>query len=416
MHILASSLVSSLGSGKIEHVNALLNGTTGLSSKMPFHSKISEIETYLGEVKQLEDIQLPSELLSFHCRNNQLAWQALQSNGFAQKVQRLIKRFGAQRIGLVVGTSTSGIMATEEVFSGELAHEDYDYEKTDQMGVLAQFCCEALNIQGPSFVISTACSSSAKVFSVAQRWLNANIVDVVVAGGVDTLCLTTVHGFNALGLVSKNICKPLDVQRDGISIGEAGGFVLLGDKHNKHIMSENFESLVEVVGVGESSDAYHISSPHPEGKGAQLAMLSAMEQAGISIDDVDYINLHGTATSSNDISEISAISHLVNLNSQIWISSTKGFVGHTLGAAGITEIIFCQWALEEQFVPANLNLEQLDPVLALKLESELAAKSVKVPLKSESLTTEQPKMIYAMSNSFGFGGNNASVLLKKEGA
>lgn len=410
MYILASSLVSSLGSGKVEHVNALLNGLTGLSAKAPFHSKIPTIETYLGEVKQLEDIQLPSELADFKCRNNQLAWQALQANNFSQHVQDLIKRFGAQRIGLVVGTSTSGVAATEEVFSGELSQEDYDYEKTDQMGSLAQFCCEALNIQGPSFVISTACSSSAKVFSVAQRWLNANIVDVVIAGGVDTLCLTTVHGFNALGLVSQNICKPLDAKRDGISIGEAGGFVLLGDKN---IMLESAEPLIEVVGVGESSDAYHISSPHPEGEGARLAMESAMVQAGIGIDEVDYINLHGTATPSNDLSEISGIRHLINAGSQVWISSTKGFVGHTLGAAGITEIIFCQWALEAQFVPANLNLEQLDP--ALKLEPEFAAKSIKVPLNSVSLAIEQKTMTYAMSNSFGFGGNNASVLLKRGG-
>jgi len=244
----------------------------------------------------------------------------LQANGFAQQVQDLIKRFGAQRIGLVVGTSTSGVAATEEVFSGELAQEDYDYEKTDQMGSLAQFCCEALKIQGPSFVISTACSSSAKVFSVAQRWLDANIVDVVIAGGVDTLCLTTVHGFNALGLVSKDICKPLDEHRDGINIGEAAGFVLLGDKT---IMSENTMPLIEVVGVGESSDAYHISSPHPEGQGAQLAMESAMAQAGIDIDQLDYINLHGTATPSNDLSEISGISHLVNEKSQLWVKFNK---------------------------------------------------------------------------------------------
>jgi 3-oxoacyl-[acyl-carrier-protein] synthase-1 len=413
MDILASTLVTALGSGKSEHVNALLDNVTGLSSKVPFHSKITEIETYLGEVKQLETIQLPRKLLAFNCRNHQLAWQALQADGFSQKVQGLIKQFGAHRIGLVVGTSTSGIAATEEVFRGELASDEYDYEKTDQMGSLAQFCCEALNVQGPSFVISTACSSSAKVFSVAQRWLKAGIVDVVIAGGVDTLCLTTVHGFNALGLVSKDICKPLDVGREGINIGEAGGFVLLGDKT---LVSECAESSIQVVGVGESSDAYHISSPHPEGQGAQLAMQLAMEQAGIGIDKVDYINLHGTATPSNDLSEISGISHLANVNTPLWISSTKGFVGHTLGAAGITEVIFCQWALEEQFVPANLNLEQFDPALEQKLRSAFMMDNINVPLKTLSLTKESLSMHYAMSNSFGFGGNNASVLLKREGA
>jgi len=406
MHILASTLVSALGSGKSAHIDAFLAGRSGLSSQTLFQQKLPEIKTYLGEVDNLETVQLPESLVSFDCRNNQLAWLALQADGFKQKVDRLVARFGSHRIGLVVGTSTSGIAATEEMFREELQPEDYDYQKTQQMDSLAQFCCQALHIQGPSFVISTACSSSAKVFAVAQRWLNAGLVDAVVVGGVDTLCLTTVHGFNSLGLVSQNVCKPLDESRDGINIGEAGGFALLAAEN---YFDETSESSVQVVGVGESSDAYHISTPHPEGQGAQLAMKAAMKQANISIDEIGYMNLHGTATPSNDLSEVSGVSHLISADTQAWMSSTKGFTGHTLGAAGITEVIFCQWTLEEQIVPANLNLESFDPLLA----SKLTQSKLNVPIETQRLNAEQPPIHYAMSNSFGFGGNNATVILKR---
>ncbi len=409
MFILASTLVSALGSGKKSHVDAWTKGKSGLSQESDFHQQIPNIKTFLGEVKGVEAVTLPKELGAFHCRNNQLAWQALQMEGFNNKVEGLVEKFGAHRVGLVVGTSTSGIAATEDVFRNKLETDSYCYQKTQQMDSLAQFCCQALDIEGPSFVISTACSSSAKVFSVAQRWLNAGIVDAVLVGGVDSLCLTTVHGFNALGLVSPTVCKPLDEARDGINIGEAGGFMLLS---NTKFADEINPSSVEIVGVGESSDAFHISTPHPEGEGAQLAMLAAMAQAEISIDELDYINLHGTATPSNDLSEVSAVSHLASDNTSTWISSTKGFTGHTLGAAGITEIIFCQWMLEEQMVPANLNLTTLDSVLAQKL----ARSKISVPLETIHLSEMNQRLKYVMSNSFGFGGNNASVILKMESA
>ncbi|BCN93101.1 beta-ketoacyl-[acyl-carrier-protein] synthase II [Thiomicrorhabdus immobilis] len=407
MFILGSSLVSSLGQNKEAHIQALKAGTTGLSNQTDFHKRIPGINTFLGVVNDLENIQLPESLKMYTCRNNQLAWQALQENGFLSQVNQLVKKHGRHRIGLVVGTSTSGIAATEHVFRNELESAEYDYQTTQQMDSLAQFCSQALEIEGPSFAISTACSSSAKVFEVAQRWLNADIVDAVVVGGVDTLCLTTLHGFNALGLVSEQICKPLDQERNGINIGEAGGFMLLS---NTQSLEESASPLIKIMGVGESSDAYHISTPHPEGEGAQLAMLAAMQQAKISMQDIDYINLHGTATPSNDLSEISAVAHLSKEASPTWVSSTKGFTGHTLGAAGITEIIFCQWLLEEQFVPANLNLSHLDPQLTEKLQHS----TVNIPFDSLQLTETNQKLQYVMSNSFGFGGNNASVILKME--
>jgi len=409
MYILGSSLISSLGQNKEAHIKALKAGKTGLSNQTNFHNRIPGINTFSGIVNDIENIQLPDSLRKYTCRNNQLAWQTLKENSFLSKVNQIVKKHGRHRIGLVVGTSTSGIAATEHVFRHELQTDQYDYQTTQQMDSLAQFCSQALEIEGPSFAISTACSSSAKVFEVAQRWLNAKIVDAVVVGGVDTLCLTTLHGFNALGLVSEQICKPLDQDRNGINIGEAGGFMLLS---NLPSLEQSTNQLVKIMGVGESSDAYHISTPHPEGEGALLAMLAAMQQAKISMEDIDYINLHGTATPSNDLSEISGVAHLSKEVSPTWVSSTKGFTGHTLGAAGITEIIFCQWLLEEQFVPANLNLTHLDPQLTAKLKHT----TVNIPLETLQLTETNQKLQYVMSNSFGFGGNNASVILKLESA
>lgn len=400
MYILASVLVSALGSGKVEHLSALKNQRSALHKKTQFHKCIPNIKTYIGEVEGVESIELPLELKKYTCRNNQLAWKALQVDGFLEKVEGLIEQFGAHRIGLVVGTSTSGIAETEAVFSGELKQQDFDYSATHQMDSLVMFCSQALHINGPNFVISTACSSSAKVFAVAQRWLDNDIVDALVVGGVDSLCLTTLHGFNSLGLVSETICKPLDAQRDGINVGEAASFMLLSN--NIDTEAEG----VKIVGVGESSDAFHISTPHPEGQGASIAMQAAIDQAGIQFNDIDYINLHGTATPSNDISEISALAQHLTEESDLWISSTKGFTGHTLGAAGITEIIFCQWALEAQRVPANLNLQTLD----VEIENKLLGFDVKIA--GENPEEENIQLRYVMSNSFGFGGNNASVILQ----
>lgn len=418
MHILASALLTSLGQGKQMHLNAMKKQKTGLSDQSEFHRLIPGIITFLGEVSGVESIDLPEHLQRYTCRNNQLAWQAMQVDGFAKQVARVVKQVGEHRVGLVVGTSTSGIAETEAAFKAPVKASGFQYHTTHQMGSLAQFCCEALQLSGPAFVVSTACSSSAKVFSVAKRWLDAGLVDAVVVGGVDSICLSTLYGFYSLGLVSESLCKPLDENRNGINIGEAGGFLLLS---NHAISGVQSMMGVQVVGIGESSDAHHISTPHPEGEGAHQAMLGALRQAGLSVQDIHYLNLHGTATPSNDLSELSAVARfLAQVDNQaddlistdkarLWISSTKGFTGHTLGAAGITEIIFCQWALEEQVVLPNLHLQNLDKKIAEKMQSS----SAQFPREFIALSEQNKGVLnYAMSNSFGFGGNNACVILK----
>ena len=232
--------------------------------------------------------------------------------------------------------------------------------------------------------ISTACSSSAKVFASAYRSIESGFCDAAIVGGVDSLCLTTLYGFNSLQLISEDICRPWDKQRNGINIGEAAGFMLL-ERSNEC-------KGVCLTGYGESSDAYHISSPHPEGDGGKMAMESALSAAGVKASDIDYVNLHGTATPSNDQSESRGLYSI--FGDEIACSSTKGMTGHTLGAAGINEAIICMLSLENSIIPANVNLNSIDDQLPI----QVVTKSVKKTLK------------HVMSNSFGFGGSNCSLI------
>lgn len=395
IQITASTLVSSLGVGLDAHRQALETETTGLHPGA--RTLDTKLDTYFGETIDLPDV--PEHLSQYDCRNHRLAWQALQSDGFVESVARALSEYGAHRVGLALGTSTSGILATEEVLAYQAQHghfaDNYHYEHSHRMNALTDFCAEALGLQGPRLLISTACSSSAKVFATASRWLDHDLVDAVLVGGVDTLCLTTIHGFNALGLISRDIVRPLDAERDGINIGEAGGFMLLERKRETTRPGETLLSgiRVQLSGFGETSDAYHIASPHPQGDGAYQAMQAALNMAELTPADIDYLNLHGTGTPSNDLAESHAVNSLFGHHKPL-LSSTKGFTGHTLGAAGITEAVFCKLALETQQAWANLNLQRLDSALRL------------TPVRH----TQPARLRHCMSNSFGFGGNNACLI------
>ena len=234
--------------------------------------------------------------------------------------------------------------------------------------------------------VSTACSSSAKVFASAYRHIKAGLCDAAVVGGADSLCFSTLYGFSSLGLVSDRPCRPWDAGRSGMNIGEGAGFALLEKK-------DGGVAGVALLGYGESSDAYHMSSPHPEGAGAATAMKSALAMAGVTADAIDYINLHGTGTRANDASEDRAIMKVFGGGTPC--SATKGWTGHTLGAAGITEILFALGSIERGFIPGTLNSERLDPALSagVLLRNRVAPVSC------------------VLSNSFGFGGSNCSLVL-----
>jgi len=380
---------SSIGRGLDQTLDALRQHRAGL---LPCAFDTVDLATFIGEVAGVDAMQLPSHLTDFDCRNNRLALLGLMQDGFTEAVRAAIAKYGAQRIGVFLGTSTSGILQTELAYrqrdpaSGALP-ADFIYGTTHNTFSVADFTRHYFGLNGPAVVVSSACSSSAKVFSSARRMMAAGLIDAAVVGGVDSLCLTTLYGFNSLGLISEQACRPFDAQRNGISIGEAAAFALL-ERPPEHLDAD----AVLLLGTGESSDAYHMSSPHPDGLGARMAMQDALKMAGLNPSEIDYINLHGTATQSNDAAEGKAVAAVFGPGTPC--SSTKGATGHTLGAAGGVEAVICALALQHGLLPAGLNIRQLDPTLDLDYVLD---------------NREQP-VARVLSNSFGFGGTNCSLI------
>jgi len=387
LSITASSMVNALGRGKEATLTALQQKRSGLQP-----SQNLDFSTWLGQVHGVDDYALETSLIRFRCRNNQLAKLALDTDNFRDAINKAKDQYGAHRIGVFLGSSTSGSEETEKAYQnrnekGELP-TGYDYMHTHNFTSLLDYTQQSLGLTGVGQVISTACSSSAKVFAAAHRHIDAGFCDAAIVGGVDTLTQISLYGFNSLQLTSANPCRPCDENRDGISIGEAAGFALLE-------ATTGTTSNVVLKGYGESSDAYHMSTPHPEGRGAASAMQQALDSAALKSDEIDYVNLHGTATPSNDAAEGKAILSVFGTHTPC--SSTKGWTGHTLGAAGITEALICMLILENQFLPTNLNLQKADPSLNIQVLSE---------------NTNPEKMIkHVISNSFGFGGSNCSLIL-----
>jgi len=381
----AFTVTSALGAGQAATLGALQAQRSGLA---PLRFEALPLATWTGEVDGVDAVALPDALAAFDCRNNRLAWLALQHDGLLERVAAARARWGTQRVGVFLGTSTSGLLQTEHAYrrrgpDGALP-ADFDYGATQNSFSLADFVGRALALNGPRWVVSTACSSSAKVFGNAERLIRAGLIDAAVVGGVDSLCLTTLYGFNALELLSGTICRPWDASRNGLSIGEAAAFALLE--------RECAAPQGWLLGVGESNDGYHMSTPHPEGAGAIAAMRAALADAGLQPADIDYINLHGTATPSNDAAEDRAVASV--FGSDTPCSSTKGATGHTLGAAGGVEAAIALLSIRHGLMPGGLNTEQIDPALRLNyLRANRAAPVRRV-----------------LSNSFGFGGSNASLV------
>ncbi len=378
------TLTSALGHGKSATLAALQADRSGLC---PNDFADAPLDTYIGRVDGVEDVVLPRALAEFDCRNNRLAQLCLELDGFAAAVAGARAKHGPKRIAVILGTSTSGILETERAYrrrdpaSGALPG-DFHYAATQSMHAVAEFVRRYLALGGPAFVISTACSSSAKVFASASRLLQSGLCDAAVVGGVDTLCAMTLYGFNALQLVSPLPCRPCDAERNGISIGEGAGFFLL----------EKTPTPLALLGYGESSDAYHMSTPHPEGLGAALAMEQALGRAGMSPQDVDYVNMHGTSTRSNDSAEDRGMQRVFGTGTPC--SSTKGATGHTLGAAGAVEAAIACLSLEHGIIPGTCNTQTLDPELGSAIQLQHSPRTLR----------------RVMSNSFGFGGNNCSLI------
>lgn len=333
---------------------------------------------------------IPFEAAFWQSRNNQFALAAYLQ--IQHELKQAITQYGADRVGVVVGTSTSGISDAEPAIKSSLESgnlpENYHYS-IQEMGNTAQFIAELSGVKGPVYAISTACSSGAKALASAKRLITSGLCDAVIAGGVDTLCQLTVQGFSALEAVSPEVCNPFSKNRKGINIGEAAALFLLSRQ----------PSGVILRGVGESSDAHHISAPEPNGEGAASCMRQALTDAGLEAKQIDYINLHGTATTLNDQMEATAVNQL--FGSQVLCSSTKPFMGHTLGAAGAIEAAVCWLMLMDEpgFTPKHRWDGQYDET---------------IPQLNLTLANRHDQTFnYVMSNSFAFGGNNIALILER---
>lgn len=386
MYLNELGIVCSLGNSRIEILGNWLNGfdltptaDPGLSTGIPAFRVTAKLPA------------IPAEFARYDCRNNRLLLAALFQ--IDEPVATAIARYGADRVGLVLGTSTSGIAEGERAI--ETAHvtgmipKAYHY-KQQELGGAAEFLATYLGILGPAYTVSTTCSSSANALASARRLLKSNQCDAVIVGGVDALCRTTLEGFSALGAISRTRCNPFSRNRDGTVIGEGAALFVMSRE----------PAPIALLGVGASADAYHISAPRPDGSGAQAAMAAAVQDAGLPAEQVDYINLHGTATVQNDAMENRAVNRIFGARPSC--GSSKPATGHCLGAAGAIEAGLCWLLLSEQNVdrrlPPHLWDGQSDPDLA--------------PLNFVTLENQHiERLQYCLSNSFSFGGNNVSLLI-----
>jgi 3-oxoacyl-[acyl-carrier-protein] synthase-1 len=390
LHISAFTVCSAMGEGRAATLESLRSRRSGLR---PNDFGTSPIPTWIGRVSGLEEQALPETLSEWECRNNRLAWRGLLADNFLDAAFAARERYGADRVAVVMGTSTSSIGASEEAYTR--LDPDGRYPADLRRPIIhtphsiGDFVQHALGLSGISVTVATACSSSAKVFAQAERLMRTGLADAAIVGGVDTLCGSVLFGFNSLELVSSELCRPFDVQRRGINLGEAAGFAVL---------EREGRGGSWLTGYGESSDAYHMSTPHPQGRGARAAVHDALERAGIEPRDVGYINLHGTASLKNDEVEAAVVREM--FPSETFASSTKGWTGHTLGAAGIVEAAISLLALEHGLLPGTLNSGTFDPACGPQIRSENLERRVR----------------HALSFSFGFGGSNCVLAFARSDA
>ncbi|MBV8398227.1 MAG: beta-ketoacyl-[acyl-carrier-protein] synthase family protein [Acetobacteraceae bacterium] len=384
LFLTSGTVVSAMGRGQAATLDSLRSRRSGLRP-----CDFADIKTgYIGRVDSLESHKLPAKLARFDCRNNRLADLALRTDGFERAIDSAHSRYQPERVAVLIGTSTSGVLSSEDAY----CHRDpdtgslpgtYDFEHTHDMFSVARYVRAMLGLRGPAMVVSNACASSARVFADAHHLIESDTCDAAVVGGVDTLCRMTLCGFAALELISPVPCRPCDAERNGLSIGEAAGFALL----------EREGDGIALLGYGVSSDGYHMSAPHPEAAGAIAAMSAALQRAGLGPDEIDYINLHGTGTKSNDAAEDRGVTEVFGTGTRC--SSTKGWSGHALGAAGILEAMISVVCIRHGLLPGCLNVTAIDPGFRARVMVE----------------NETGLVRRVISNSFGFGGSNCSLVL-----
>ncbi len=388
--VVAQGLACAAGSG-LEALAGLLR--RGGSALLPNDFTTLPLPCHIGRVAGLEQAALPAHLADWDCRATRLAWMGLQADGFAEVARAACRAHGAARVGLVLGTSASTIGASEQAYAAPAEDGGFPAplrsERLNTLHALALFVQQVIGLQGPCVTVSTACSSSAKALAQAERWLRLGLADAVVVGGVDALSGSLLFGFHALGLLSREPCRPFDAARDGISVGEAAAFALL----------QRGPGPWQLLGYGESNDAHHMSSPHPQGLGAERALDAALARAGLQAEAIEYLNLHGTATPLNDAVEAALVAR--RLGPGVHASATKGATGHSMGAAGLVEALVCGLALREGLLSGSAGSATIDPALDAGFAQQFQRAPAQRPVR------------VAASHSFGFGGNNAVLIFGK---
>lgn len=389
--ITACSVSCASGIGTQHLYNLLISGQTCLQTPRLISTGFT---AYTGEIADEILPALDPALVAYTTRNTRIALATLNQpqDALRAAIEHAVARYGANRVGVVIGTSTSGIYETENCYidieKNNQIPDSFNFLTQHVWSATANFLKLELGLAGPCYAISTACSSSSKTLASAQRLIAAGICDAVLTGGVDSLCRLTLNGFKSLDIMSEKPCTPLDKDRSGISIGEGAGLLLLEKPHDDHA------DCVHLLGCGESSDAFHMTAPHPEGRGAIAAMQGALGQAGIEAGQIDYVNLHATGTVLNDQSEMRAMQTIFGTN--IHCSGTKGLTGHTLGATGGIESIIGWLCLVNQFRPGTCGLIETDAAFSCNI---IKNSETNIPVKT------------VMNNNFGFGGNNTSLVL-----
>jgi len=382
--ITARSAVTCAGRGTVEHVSAMRAGRSGL---VPCDFPNIDFPCLIGRVTGVEDAPFPQALSAFDNRAARLAAAAIDTDGLAEGVANAIARWGRRRVGLIVGTSTSGVERLEQVYrawSGKGPLDpDYSLRHHSDHHSVTAFLAEYLGLEGVSYTVSTACSSSAKALIDGAQLIRLGICDAVLAGGIDSLCMTSLYGFEALELVSRSACRPFDVGRDGLSIGEGAGFLLL----------ERGGDGPRLLGYGETSDAVSMSTPPPDGAGSAAAIEAALANAGVRPEAVGFIKLHGTATPANDAAEGAAVASVFPAIPPS--ASFKGMIGHTLGAAGGIETVLCLDAMENDLIPGTVGLKTPDPTIPIAPRTTASGGEIQI----------------AMCNAFGFGGSNTTIVV-----
>lgn len=388
-YVTAYTLTSALGVGNAATLDAIRSKTGGLRE----HSMGELGRTWFGFVNPDALHPIEGDLAAYDNECSRMAQTALQQDGFIEAVEQAKKTYGKHRVACFLGTITSGICFVEDDYQKNKVALDHtpgsNYTHGGSLDATVQYVRKSLDISGPYATIGTACSSSAKVFATAYRYLQMGLCDAAIVAGVEAFSETLINGFRSLGVLSTQPCKPWDGERDGISIGAAAGFALLEKQPTE---ASHGPKRIELIGYGETADGYDMTAPHPEGKGIEAAMLLALKRAGLDAKDIDYINAHGSGTPMNDNAEDAAVHRI--FGPQVPVSSTKGWTGHTQGAAGITEAIILMLGMENDLVPASLNTSAIDGALKCNI----------------ALDNQSRPIRYGLTNSMGFGGNNATLI------